>query len=172
MKAKLVKHESGYLLYDEDNITIGAEPNVLSSNIFSKLSIKNCQAIERGYDLDELAREFCHPGNGVRDNFQPVFKGIFIQGFQKALELMGDKKFSEEDINNAMNWIMTQYFEFYEQPTTGRREHYIQSLQQTEWDCIIEMEEIQEIYRDGTTKYERVPKLDADGCLILKLKSE
>ena len=55
---------------------------------------------------------------------------------------------------------------------TGKQD-FRKLLQQTEWDVEIEMEEIQEIYRDGTTKYERVPKLDADGCLILKtFKSE
>jgi hypothetical protein len=43
---------------------------------------------------------------------------------------------------------------FYEQPT--------------EVEVMIVMEEVQEIYRDGTVKWERCPKLDSEGCLILK----
>lgn len=97
MKAKLVKHESGYILYDEDNITIGAEPNVLSSDVFSKLSIKNCQAIEHGYDLDELADNygFRVPYDGTKDFYDLDAIKHYKAGFQKALELM-KHRLSEE----------------------------------------------------------------------------
>jgi hypothetical protein len=40
--------------------------------------------------------------------------------------------YSEEELRNAMNWMMTQYFEFYECPTTGRVNHYIQTIKQQE----------------------------------------
>jgi hypothetical protein len=40
--------------------------------------------------------------------------------------------YSEEELRNAMNWMMTQYFEFYECPATGRVNHYIQSIKQQE----------------------------------------
>jgi hypothetical protein len=40
--------------------------------------------------------------------------------------------YSEQELRNAMNWMMTQYFEFYEQPTTGRVNHYIQTIKQQE----------------------------------------
>jgi len=45
-----------------------------------------------------------------------------------------------------------------------------QESNQTEWEVIVEMEDIQEIHIDGVLTLQ--PKLDADGCLILKLKSE
>ena len=42
-----------------------------------------------------------------------------------------DKKmYSEEELRNAMNWMLTQYFEFYEWPATGRVNHYIQTIKQ------------------------------------------
>jgi hypothetical protein len=40
--------------------------------------------------------------------------------------------YSEEELRNAMHWMMTQYFEFYECPTTGRVNHYIQTIKQQE----------------------------------------
>jgi hypothetical protein len=82
-----------------------------------------------------------------------------------------------------MDWIMTQYFEFHEQPTTGRREHFLESLQKpTEIEVEIEMEEYG--YCEGCRKAgmwhcaladtcgyaetRQQPKLDANGCIILK----
>jgi hypothetical protein len=87
------------------------------------------------------------------------------------MELNKDKVFTLEDMNNAMDWIMTQYFEFHEQPTTGRREQYLQSLQQpTEIDVVIVMD----TDCTGEFKYflldKGKPKLDSEGQLILKKK--
>jgi hypothetical protein len=92
MKAKLIKREDGlYSLYDENG-----------KLIYGKLSIKNCQAIENGYDLDDSLSNF-------------------------------------------------------------------QSLQQTEWDVEIEMEFVEEEQTGTHLVWGRAtPKLDADGCLILK----
>ena len=158
MKAKLVKHVSGYILYDEDNITIGAEPNVLSSSIFSKLSLKNCQAIERGYDLDELANREYLDGYDNTDLCRITFK----DGFQKALELMGDKKFSEEDVISMIE----------KSRETGLTAQYLfLTKQQTEWEVEVEMETVlysANMPKEGESRPPLRPKLDADGCLILK----
>lgn len=40
--------------------------------------------------------------------------------------------YSEEQLKNAMQWIMTQYFEFHEYPTSARIDHYVQSIKQQE----------------------------------------
>lgn len=164
MKAKLIKKADGYVLGIEDKVGIKliATNSEEQQKILDKtgtyceykLSLKNCQAIERGYDLDELADEI--DNSKIRyssDEYEEwkAYRNGLNDALEKALEILGDKKFSEEDINNAMNWIMTQYFEFYEQPTTGRREHYIQSLQQTEWDVSFNPEE-----------------KDSEGYLVLK----
>lgn len=151
MKAKLVKHESGFILYDEDNITIGAEPNVLSSDVFSKLSLKNCQAIERGYDLDELLNDYI-----MRRPFMRIDKkhqNMYKEGFQEALELMGDKKFSASQLLNAMDlvWQWINGEDYGCKTLTEVQDKHIQSLQQSEWEVTYNLEE-----------------LDADGCLILK----
>jgi hypothetical protein len=165
MKVQLVKREDRWDLYETRGHKIASSLDGCAY----KLSLKNCEAIELGYNLDELASEYAKK----REDLDLVYaNGLyygFLEGFQKALELMGDKKFSEEDLRNAMNWIMTQYFEFNEQPTTGRSEHYLQSLQQTEWKVEIIKEESKDTFGNAELTWYN-PKLDADGCLILKKK--
>lgn len=150
---------------DSHHVIHGIQP-------FYKLSVKNCEAIKLGYDLDELAELSLRriDGEPVNDFFQQIFK----LGFRKALEILGDKKFRESDIKAAIRrgYVERQvhegvevYFETYEE--------FIQSLQQNEWEVEIEMEP----YHDGnfveggkTHSFEPKwrPKLDVNGCLILK----
>jgi hypothetical protein len=40
--------------------------------------------------------------------------------------------YSEEELRNAMNWMLTQYFEFHEWPAMGRVNHYIETIKQQE----------------------------------------
>ena len=152
MKAILSKEGGGYDLYridkDGKRITFAS-----TQDYKQKLSLKNCQDIERGYDLDELAEKACPD---VISSAHSAFKA----GFQKALEILGDKKFNEEDMKsfarnyyreireNTSNLLWTQLAD-------KCIEEHIQSLQQTEWAVTFNPEE-----------------LDADGCLILKLKLE
>lgn len=147
MKAKLIKDHADYHLVDDKRFIIGT---TVSCTDKQKLSLKNCQAIERGYDLDELAENI-----KTEDGF--AHRQSFKAGFQKALELMGDKKFSEEDIRKAMESMANLL-------PLSMIDNYIQSLQQTQWDVEIEM------WFHGTRhkKGEWIPKLNAEGCLILK----
>jgi len=158
MKAKLIKTEKGYHLDTGsfDGIHLACYPHDVTKQ---RLALKNCQAIERGYDLDELALEECQ----LWEHFGTA-QGGYIKGFQKALELMGDKKFSEEDV--MLGWdagvmsqsiCFTNYFGLKrESELKSHRESYQgnlkpSALQQTEWDVTFNPDE-----------------KDADGCLILK----
>ena len=78
-----------------------------------------------------------------------------------------------------MDWMMTQYFEFHEQPTIGRRDQYLESIQQpTEIDVEIEMRNSRTgniVKHDSDLEWDEdglcdraIPKLDSEGCLILK----
>jgi len=185
MKAKLIKTEVNYILEDDKGVVIASTS--LNKEGLS-LSIKNCQAIERGYDLDELAWEECQ----LWEHFGTA-QGGYIKGFQKALELMGDKKFSEEDV--MLGWdagvmsqsiCFTNYFGLKrESELKSHRESYQgnlkpSALQQTEWDVEIEIQRVKDETKivgavkgvkgsgNKITTYKSVPKLDADGCLILK----
>ena len=143
MKAILIKSTVQYRLLNEDGIVIA------TSFYNGKLSLKNCQAIERGYDLDELADEFSRK---FPNDSEPIRYASFIIGFQKALSILGDKKFSEKDAKRLFELGIEH----------GHRDGYvglnytnkcIHSLQQTEWD----------VSCNPDVK-------DADGNLILKRK--
>jgi hypothetical protein len=174
MEGKLIKLElsEGYRLDDLNGNYIAS-----TLNGKNKLSLKNCEAIANGYDLDELAVLSTKEETTIVGN-QKMAQG-FIKGFQKALEILGDKKFSEEDVKKTLylkNGFDKDGFSFYKSD-----EEIIQSLQQTEWDVEIVMEKCG--YCEGCNKAGMLhcahadscgfpieterPKLDVDGCLIL-----
>jgi hypothetical protein len=167
MKGKLITDGNGnYSVLDAQNELIGTTMESMFTE--NKLSIKNRQAIERGYNLDELAiDEFNNSGwtQGFREEMKEDFVEIYTRAFSKALEILGDKKFNHKDILKAII-IASSVSE-----TNYTPNEIVKSIQQTEWDVEIEMEKKwianSSIYGHG--EYELVPKLDADGCLILKI---
>lgn len=127
------------------------------------LSLKNCQAIERGYDLDELVNEeFFKFDQEARIVYRRQLQESLANMFSKALELMGDKKYSEEDMINI--YILGGKYKT-QKPESflDRGNEIIQSLQQTEWDVEIVMD----ICGDKVYAFSE-PALDEQGCLILK----
>ena len=180
MEAKLIKENNGYTLYVDGKIIGNTEGHPLKS-ITNKLSLKNCQAIERGYDLDEFANEYSE-GKSSAEVFKRAHESDFKSGFQKALELIGDKKYTEEDVKNAIEYGIQSVLQAIPGVTStqGILDSYKQSLQKTEWDVTVEMEYVGECngnndegcFQDSPGHncgcFERRPKLDADGCIILK----
>jgi hypothetical protein len=148
MKGKLIKTDVNFLLEDDKGVVIASTS--LNKEGLS-LSQKNCQAIENGYGLDELAM-----GYDLYENINFVGQmRAYKAGFQKALEILGDKKFSEEDMRMA-------FFHVQNEPTF---DEFIQSLQQTEWDVEVVM--VPAMSNNGNVYYGDIPKLDENGCLIL-----
>lgn len=133
MKAKLVKTT------DDQGFFYTLSGKNLPENYV--LSLKNCQAIERGYDLDELADELASKHH---NRFT-----LALVALRKGMELIGDKKFSEEDMLKAFEKGAS-----FGTAKTGNTHYFnevIQSLQQTEWDVTFNPDE-----------------KDSEGCLILK----
>ena len=162
MKATLIKEKEGvYSLLDGNRFISTTECKEGTPN---KLSIKNCEAIERGYDLDELADEHCnklyHEGNINWDRYRVHFK----LGFQKALEILSDKKFSKEDMINFAEYCKGDLMK-----TKDLFNEY-QSLQQTEFDVELVMGCCGNYSAPCkyNCEYGQKPKLDAEGNLILK----
>jgi hypothetical protein len=159
MIAILSKEGGGYDLYRIDKD--GKRVTFASTQDFKqKLSLKNCQAIERGYDLDELVKGFIE-----RTGYNDFDSYSYKLGFQKALELNSTKLFTLEDMMNC--WNKALKFQDHKETLV----EHIQSIQQTEWEVEIEMENVMHDY-NGNISLGAKFKLDADGCLILKLKSE
>ena len=156
MKGKLIKRGEGdYKLFVNDT-PFGQS----KESPYNKLSLKNCEAIANGYDLDELVKnmgkEFYVGGNYDFEN------GV-KEGFLKALKILGDKKFSEDDVISMIE----------KSRETGlTAEYIILTNQQTEWDVEIVTEPyVKYVSRSLHTVYPPLDiqnKLDKDGCLILK----
>ena len=165
---ELVKREDHWALYNEDGHKIAAT----IPGCKSKLSIKNCQAIENGYDLDELAEKYFlqnYSWTGVdhlpyKEEDVRLIKENFVAGAKAILELLGDKKFTQENMIDAM--ITTQVSDSIH--TNQDRLDFIQSLQQTEWDVEIVTKPYTVVSEGFNLESKREPKLDADGYLILK----
>ena len=163
MNAKLYKTEKeNYVLVDptkgtyDDGYMLGTS----RESQYNKLSIKNCETIERGYDLDELAdflkcKHDWHPPDDLN-----LIVDVYKQGFQKALDLNNTKLYTLEDMMNCWNKALT--FQDHKE-LFG---YHIQSLKQKEWDVEVVM--VPAMSNNGNVYYGDIPKLDENGCLILK----
>ena len=153
MKAKLYKVENTfYLKVGETILGTSSNPN-LSASIRYSLSLKNCQEIELGYDLDELIDKYCRGNSKIEDDF-------IKKGFQKALEVNSDKRFTFKEMVDCWNKALN--FQEHKE-TLG---DHMKSLQQTEFSVEIVMGDpigISDKYTPDTK-----PKLDENSCLILK----
>jgi len=186
MEAKLIKEKSFYKVI-QDNIIlvkISANESIDIHYSFGKLSFKNCQAIANGYDLENMADFYGAKAKGSVDFKLGANQG-FEDGFQKALSILGDKKFSEEDIEGC--WYSAHQAGRFEGKGIAEKDWqtfdtYIkESLQQTEWDVEIKMicPHPEDTYvcgiqygcdEDGCNYPNKIPLLDANNCLILKRK--
>lgn len=193
MKVRLIKMLVNgckhYYLKDQESRTIAStnhpfppESLLLASHYgitLQKLSYNNCETIELGYDLNQLAEEWIdangkkwsNNNNEVGDNY-----GSFKAGFLKALEINANNKFTAEDMStmllNTTEWMNEQSPDW---DANKLLTETINSLQQNSWDVGIVMSPC--VYDDSlggfSTSYQEgmpteKPKLDHDGCLILK----
>ena len=187
MEGKLIKTDKGNYVLVDPTKSVYDEGYMLGSSRESdvaKLCLKNCQAIERGYDLDDcvdyfekgklyiqqdgviiLAGENGNNGIIIQDPLKTRGVGhysdewnpkAFCEFKQEALEILGDKKFTEEDVRIGMDRVWSWCNGgIYQECTLMSyvKDKHIQSLQQTEWDVTFDPEE-----------------KDAEGRLILKRK--
>ncbi len=175
MKGKLNRRDGDYWLHNESGETIASSWGVYGK----KLSGQNCDEIFGVVDVEKLAEEE-YPTIRKRIKSIPTYNQEgFIKGFNKAMELNKEKLFTEEDLRKAIRFG----FHFAYGYLTGEKgtiekksDRYIQSIQHpTEIDVEIKMEPC--FYDDSlggfSTSYtedkpKEQPKLDSEGCLILK----
>lgn len=167
-----------YALYSEEfNSMLSPYAKTGRGHGYALLSLENCKAIERGYDLDddeleELAEDMLSSKDWDNCITLP-FNGGYIkgvsEGFQKALEILGDNKKSQYEFirDCATNWDCDEDAHKYN--TTCRKcdaQSLFSSL--TEWNVEIDIIEID----GGTDEQGRQivtveARLDSKGCLIL-----
>jgi hypothetical protein len=133
MNAELIKVENGYALLVND------QPYASTSDL---LSLRNCQRIAIGYDLEELAQA---ETERRPTNHEESFK----RGFELCRRIYLGEIESSIDHEWASDEIVSSFH-----------------LDRLKWDVLVEMED--RIAMDGHTVIGLEPKLDADGCLILK----
>ncbi len=117
--------DSCYHLYVDDELYVN----------MNSLSLHNCQAIERGYDLENIADFYGAEAKGSID-FKLGANHGFEAGFQKALELLSDKKFTDEDVRKAIHLSRTKNRDVY----VHSENKIIQSLQKNKWNVLIDVE--------------------------------
>ena len=168
---ELVKREDHYALYDDNGHKIAASIDGCKY----KLSEENCgELFWNKPAIQDPMNEYV-----AEKHTQEECLG-FIDGFEKAMELQKDKLFTVEDIN-FLKWIFDR-LEFLGDSHISyemiKLKKLIQSLQQpTEIAVEIEMGNILDTKLSiGATSIQdanhvtitRSPKLDENGCLILK----
>jgi hypothetical protein len=152
-----------YKLYSHDSCIATTQESP-----YKKLSKENCDEIFGVFNVEKLAydssQEFL-----IKPIESPIFTFGYEEGFNKAMELNKDKLFTVEDMIEFAKWTFLEVGS-----NTGKNRTNEQlllewkSLQQTEWDVEIEMVKTPDgIFRENDVPYSS-PKLDVDGCLILK----
>jgi hypothetical protein len=159
----------------------------------NKLSKQNCDEIFEVVDVEKLADEYIVVKPKYREHEHNLAVSAYKEGFHKAMELNKDKQFTLEDVLNAymegtndgtqfeslMDYDSEDFDEAHEFAKEAEKE-FRESLQQpTEIEVEIEMELHPTNHASGLEltgnklmdvaileNYQ--PKLDKNGCLILK----
>jgi hypothetical protein len=174
-----------YKLYSHDSCIATTQESP-----HKRLSKQNCDEIFRVVDVETLSDEYSHDSiwfnkRGDYNNqefFEFIAKKSFTDGFNKAMELNKDKFFTVEDLYRALlinaagnNTTLRNFFEqtvlpMFEQPTEIEVEIEMEKYGYCEgcrkagmWHCA---------HADtcGYSETRERPKLDENGCLILKKK--
>jgi hypothetical protein len=164
MKGKLIKTDVNYLLEDDKGLVIASTSTKEGINGLTK---KNCDEIFGVVDLMKLAEENSHKYYDVKTTDWHCNYNGFFSGFQKAMELNKDKLFTVEELRYAFYTGMKHGSEGGIMFGKALADEYVQSLQQpTEIEVEIEMFTPAATY--GHSGWHEEPKLDENGCLILK----
>jgi hypothetical protein len=168
----LHKLENGYMLTVNEIIKAGSND---SDKFEYKISNKNCDEIFKLIDVEKLADE---EYDNVEDYDGHYGHAGFIEGFNKAMELNKDKLFTVQQ--------MYAFADYTWKNSPNTHPIYNEKLLQQPQEIEIEIEMENYGYCEGCRKVgmyhcahadtcgyaetrER-PKLDKDGCLILKRK--
>jgi hypothetical protein len=174
MKAILTKDEDGYSLFTREENSTNRKFIATTSGMYVdyKLSKQNCNDLFGVVDINKFIIE------DSKDTV--IYNESYELGFKRAMELNKDKVFTLEDIKKAysqgeLDALKTGSY-------SEKENEYTQSLQQpTEIEVEIEMELHPVNHASGLelTGNEFIdfailenykPKLDENGCLILKKK--
>jgi hypothetical protein len=174
MKAKLIKTE------DEEGVMYSLSGDNLPENYV--LSKQNCEeefakamgVIDVDSQVGDIVKTICPDDRGY-DIIYGTGMAVGIQCFLKAMELNKDKVFTVEDMIEAMTlnrknlWSQEEVIaHFTKQPTEIEVEIVMEKV--VDETKMIGVVKGVKGSGDKITTYKSVPKLDSEGCLILKRK--
>ena len=179
MNAILHKTGEQFILKSETGETIAITMTEAPQKEGVFLSIKNCQAIENGYDLDDLAEDSVEScvniyGEKIESGASELNqrKG-FKKGFEKALEMNEGKLFTIPQVLK----LCTDYYKIGATEVGMPKEKRailpkeiledMQKLHWASWDVEIVQVPAKDDCGPGETNWMN-PKLDKEGKLILK----
>jgi hypothetical protein len=166
----LHKLENGYMLTVNEIIKAGSND---SDKFEYKISNKNCDEIFKLVDVEKLADE---EYDNVEDYDGHYGHAGFIKGFNKAMELNKDKLFGVKEVVELCKILLSNPFEKCGKTYQELTDNYIQSLQQpieieVDVRCYIgNGDKESDSFKDPLVTNTGIPKLDENGCLILKKK--
>jgi len=169
---KLIKHKEGYSLCIEETGSNSREFIATTDGMYVKhmLSKQNCDEIFGVVDVDKLAKEETRKYlPGCPENIMNFIahERFFKIAFEQAMELNKDKLFTVEDMKGFAGYVWKMVSNRIDMSSI---EHLFEKYTQpTEIEVEIEME-YQGFEVDGKIKESYLPKLDENGCLILKKK--
>lgn len=162
MKTFLRKINGIYTLMKDGKMIASDDIDFQKDYELQKLSIENCNLIFGIFDVEKLAEDFAKNHSiypSAKDDTEYGFKN----GFNKALELNKDKKFSLEQVIEAMS--------LYKRNEFAMSKVLVMVLEEPQdIEVEIEMAEV-ESYKDkmGNLRTEKTfPRVDKNGCLIIK----
>jgi hypothetical protein len=181
MKTKLIKtdsdshHNGHYFLNNEEGFAIGSTDYEWCRRVASvkpqyKLSKENCDEIFGVVSPEVMMKD-------IESNCDKTKEG-YILGFQMAMELNKDKVFTLEDMRNAIELAqggsMQEVHNGYGRSTELEfvldnlsTDEIIQSIQQPT-EIEVEIITVPTLSNSGNVYFGDIPKLDENGCLILK----
>ena len=169
MEGKLIKDHDEYMLINHERFVIATtDTSMLEVTDKIKLSKQNCDEIFGVVDVEKLADEL-KAGISYKEYDHLIKRGIIV-GFNKAMELNKDKVFTLDDIQEAHRLGWDSHKDWVEgKETNVLFLDWIKSKQPTEIEVEIEVtksDDIKSVEKDWYKIGE--PKLDENGCLILK----
>ncbi len=169
---ELIKRQDRYDLYGSDGSKIASS----DPNPFGKLSKENCDEIFGVVDVERLANETFTETNPSLKEYEEGLHIGFKEGFNKAMELNKDKLFGVKEVVELCKILLSNPYEKCGKTYQELTDNYIQSLQQpTEIEVDIRCyigngDKESDSFKEPLVTNTGIPKLDENGCLILKIK--
>jgi hypothetical protein len=179
MKGKLIKTPTQYILcVDEqevqrfdaalDTMYGWVVADEYGSDI-AKLSPKNCKAVELGIDLISVREGWINNytlgwDKEHFDSYLPLVESeveTYMEGFLKALEVLGDKGFTEDEMFQMGGFNLSM------KEAKQRVIKSIKDLRPKEWEVEIVME-LKLTGKNAVDRSKYIPATDKNGYLILK----